>query len=112
MKKNRSTKAESKPRGWIYGAKWAGQPVEARACVVTIGLAPSPKWWCYSLVGQERKAIEVKAADRVLYIDNEDDWALRVFLRGLAPLPKFRNMPAFSVADDEDSAQFYKAGLA
>jgi hypothetical protein len=108
MKKDRSTNAQCKPKGWIYGAKWSGYPVEAKACLVTVGVAPK-NWWCHDLTGQQRKAIEVKLGSQTVYIDNEDGWALTIFLRGIAPLPKFRFIPVFFVKEDEESEQFYKA---
>jgi hypothetical protein len=108
VKKNRSTKAAGRPKGWIFGAKWSGLPVEARTVSVTVGMAPK-NWWCHGMEGQIRKAIEVKMEGQTVYVDNEDGWALSVFLRGLAPLPKFRFIPVFFVKDDPESEIFYKA---
>ena len=104
----------AKPRGWIYGAKWGNVPVEARVCLATVGIAP-PNWWCHELTGSERRVIEVKMPDspdqkgQTVYIDNQDGWSLDVFLRGLAPLPRFRFLPVFFLKDDPEAAQSYHA---
>jgi hypothetical protein len=108
LKKNRLTRVTSKPKGWIYGAKWSALPVEARVCRVTVGISP-PNWWCHGLQGDERSAIEVKLAQQTVYIDNEDGWALSVFLKMLAPLPKFRFVPVLFVKDDPNAEVFYRA---
>lgn len=99
----------NKPRGWIFGARWAQIPCEARACKVIIGAAPQEGYWCAALVGQERKAIEIKFDGRLIYLDNEDGRALNIMLSGMAPLPRMRFVPAFSVKDDPDCELFYKA---
>jgi hypothetical protein len=108
VKKNRPTKVPNRPRGWIFGAKWSGEICEARACKITVGVAPDD-WWCKDLVGQERRAIEVNVQGQTVYVDNQDGRALDVFLRCLAPMPKFRWIPAFLVMDDPDAELFYKA---
>lgn len=108
MKRNRKTKFEPKPKGWIYGARWSGIPVDARVCKITVGAAPD-NWWCRDIVGQERSAIEVKFIEQTVYIDNDNGWALEVFLKGLAPLPRFRFVPVFFVADDDTAQQCYHA---
>lgn len=78
---------------------------------MTIGMSPK-NWWCHDKVGQETKAIEVKLQGQTVYIDNSDNWALSVFIRGLAPMPKFRFVPVFFVKDDPESEVFYKAQAA
>ncbi len=83
-------------------------------CLVTVGIAPA-KWWCADMIGQQRKAIEVtlsgtlETQSQTVYVDNEDGWALSIFLKGMAPMPKFRFIPAFTVSDDPASEVFYKA---
>jgi hypothetical protein len=114
LKKSRSMKVPVRPRGSILGAKWSNIPVEARVCLVTVGLSPKDHW-ANGMVGQERKVIEVKMPgapgkpDEVGYIDNEDGWALGIFLKGLAPLPGFRYVPTFFVKDDPTAEPLYKA---
>lgn len=103
-----SLKEMQKPRGWIYGARWAGQPCEARVCKVMVGIADG--WWCEDLTGAIRKAIQVTFDGRVVYLDNEDGRALQVFLKGWAPMPRMRWLPAASEpVDDPESAISYKA---
>lgn len=102
------TLPNNKPRGWIYGAKWGGYPCQARAVKIVVGAAP-PTWWCADLVGKPRRAVEiVLPGERPRYVDNETGWALAAFLRGLAPLPGFKFLPAFKVLDDETIPLFYK----
>jgi hypothetical protein len=108
MKKNRPTRVSNKPRGWIYGAKWAGIPVDARVVLATVGLSPKG-WWCEPYMGTRRQAIEVMRNGDTTYIDNEGGKALAVFLRGAAPRPGFRFLPILIAQDDPSSELFYKA---
>src|SRR3954464_10329981 len=99
-------KAENLPKGRICGALWSGFPTEARLVTVVVG---QTNWkWCAPLIGSVRKAIEVKLDAQTVYIDNEDGRALQVFLKGHAPLPGFRLVPAFAVYDDPSAKQFYQ----
>ena len=106
--KYKSSNALNKPRGWIYGAKWAQIPCEARVVKVIVGTSPA-EWWCSAFVGTERTAIEVKLDGRTVFVDNEDGKALEAILRGLAPWPGFRFLPVFKVVPDKDIPVFYKA---
>lgn len=55
---------------------WNGRPCKARIVRVIVGQAPRPTWWCASLEGQEREAVEIWGADQFgpqpFYIDNAD----------------------------------------
>jgi hypothetical protein len=108
MKANRTTKPTAKPRGTIYGCRWSEVPVSARVCLVTVGMAPK-NWWCHDIVGEERSAVEVVLNKQTVYVDNKDGRALQAFLKGYAPLPGFRFMPAFFVKDHPDAPMAYQA---
>lgn len=109
--KYKSAQQLNKPRGWIYGARFANYPCEARACIVTIGIAPS-SWWCFALAGQDRKAVSIKLDKDLIYLDNEDGKALQAVLNGTAgTTAKLRYMPAYFVKEDPEAALFYKAKL-
>lgn len=104
-------KVQNKAKGWIYGATWANYPCEARAVSIVVGLHP-PDWWCATMAGEERRAVEVTVTaggdKERFYVDNEDGTALNVFLKGLAPIPKFRFVNPFAVKDDPKGEVFYK----
>lgn len=102
-----SLKPKSLPNGRIRGALWAGYPCEARCVRVMVG--PSEWPWCQSLVGTQRKAIEVKMDGWAVYLDNEDGRALAIMLKGYAPLPRMRFLPAYEVLDDPTAQPFYQA---
>lgn|ERR1044072_105160 len=106
-------RAENQPKGRILGALWSASPVEARLVKVMVG--PTDWEWCQPFVGTLRKAIEVRMATvdshRTVYVDNEDGRALWVFLKGQAPLPGFRLLPAFTVYEDETAQHVYQAKL-
>ncbi len=102
-------KAQNQPKGRICGALWSGFPVEARVVKVLVG--PTSWKWCEPFIGRTRKAVEVKLDAGRVYIDNEDGKALTVFLRGQAPMPGFRFLPAFRVTDDPDAKLFYQATI-
>jgi hypothetical protein len=78
-------------------------------------VGPTDWEWCQPFVGTLRKAIEVRMATvdshRTVYVDNEDGRALWVFLKGQAPLPGFRLLPAFTVYEDETAQHVYQAKL-
>jgi hypothetical protein len=53
---------------------WNGEPCQARLVRVIVGKAALPTWWCASLEGTEREAVEIQYGDFPLaYIDN-DAW--------------------------------------
>ena len=107
MPTKNSIKALNLPHGRIRGATWSNYPVEARCCSVLVG--PTTWTWCKDLVGTFRRAIEVKLEAQTVYVDNENGAALQVFLKGHAPLPGFRFVPAYSVHDDNKAARSYQA---
>ena len=45
----------------------------ARRCVVRVGESEMPSWWCASLKGMERKAVEVRYNDKTFFLD-DDTW--------------------------------------
>lgn len=107
-------RAENQPKGRILGARWSQCPVEARLVKVLVG--QSDWQWCQPYIGTMRKAIEVRlpmdgGLHRTMFVDNEDGRALAVFLRGQAPLPGFRLLPAFAVYEDETVENTYQAKL-
>jgi hypothetical protein len=55
---------------------WNGEPCEARKVRVIVGKAISPTWWCASLEGSEREAVEVRYGGQTFYLDNfnENGW--------------------------------------
>ena len=54
------------------GTFWNGEPCRARIVRVIVGKAMQPTWWCASLEGQEREAVEIQYGDFPLaYLDNE-----------------------------------------
>lgn len=112
MSTKHSIKAQNLPKGLIRGAKWSGYPCEARVVLVTVG---ATDWvWCVPYIGTERSAVEVKldwgeGRQRTVYVDNADGRALQVILKGMAPLPGFRFLPAFDVKDDPEAKLTYQA---
>lgn len=51
---------------------WNGQPCQARRVVVEVGPSPRPTWWCATLEGHKREAVEVVCHEGKFYLDNED----------------------------------------
>lgn len=56
----------------IADAKWNGEPCVARHVEVIVGTSPVETWWCASLKGTRRKAIEISQGGYSFFIDNED----------------------------------------
>lgn len=53
---------------------WNGEPCKARIVHVIVGHSDRPTWWCASLEGTVREAVEIEYGDFPLaYIDN-DAW--------------------------------------
>src|SRR5581483_3968869 len=56
----------------IEGATWNDEPVKARRVVVIVGEARQSGFWSQNLVGQERKAIEVKTRRERFFLDDDN----------------------------------------
>lgn len=56
---------------------WNGEQADAERCVVRVGHALSPSWWCANLEGQERDAVRVTYDGATFYLDDTDGkgWA-------------------------------------
>jgi hypothetical protein len=50
---------------------WNYEPAPARVVRVIVGKSKQPTWWCASLEGTEREAVEVTYHGSVFYLDNE-----------------------------------------
>jgi hypothetical protein len=63
---------------------WNGEPAKCRRVVVVVGEAPVSTWWCARLRGTRRRAVEVRYAGHVFYLDDEDGtgWAKVTIGRG------------------------------
>lgn len=85
---------------------WNGEKTPARRVIVEVGPAPSG-WWCASLTGTKREAVEVSCEGSVFYLDNEDGsgWDKVTIGRGSPrlghkSLPVQRVVGAASALDD------------
>lgn len=79
---------------WDGKTFWNYEPALARRCIVRVGKAPRPTWWCASLKGQNVSAVEVQCpqGERFL-IFNEDDLGYQKCLDGGGPDLAHRSLP-------------------
>lgn len=63
---------------------WNYQPTPCRIVRVVVGPSPRPTWWCATMAGQEREAVEVDYYGHKFYLDNADGsgWAKVTHGRG------------------------------
>lgn len=83
------TAAAEPPNGF-----WNGEATPVRKVVVEVAPSPFPTWWCASLAGTERCAVEVTYDGRVFFLDDEDGsgWAKVTTGRG-SPRVTHRSLP-------------------
>ena len=79
---------------------WNGYPAKCRRVRVVVGKALRPTWWCASLEGQEREAVEVHGDGEVFYLDNKDGqgWAKVTVGRG-SPMWGHAELPVASIKE-------------
>lgn len=77
---------------------WNGELTPARRVVVIVGPTCLPSWWCASLAGERRDAVEVTYGDAVEFLDDEDGsgWYKVTDGRG-SPRAGHRSLPDDSV---------------
>lgn len=51
---------------------WNGEPATFRRVVVRVGKSLRPTWWCATLEGKTRKAVEVSYGDKNFFLDDEN----------------------------------------
>jgi hypothetical protein len=61
---------------------WNGEPCDAERLTVTVGVAPSPTWWCADLAGQKRAAVRVRYGSDTFYLDDADGSGWRKVTQG------------------------------
>jgi len=85
---------------------WNGEPCEARKVNVVVGASPRPTWWCASLEGQTRAAVEVIYAGQApFYLDNEDGSGWRKVTDGRgSPHWAHASLPVASVVGEDAPA--------
>jgi hypothetical protein len=82
---------------------WNGQPAYARHVRVIVGPSPRPTWWCASLAGTERDAVEVRYGGEVFYLDNADGGGWAKVTRGHgSPEYGHRSLPVERVVEPTD----------
>lgn len=74
---------------------WNGVPAKATRVRVVVGDSPRSTWWCASLAGTEREAVEVDTGYGLpFYLDNHDGSGWEKVTTGLgSPQRAHRSLP-------------------
>lgn len=69
-RRNQTERITAEPNN---STRWNGLPCDARHVTVIVGDSGFfSEYWAKSLVGQQRKAVEVSFDNKTMYLDNED----------------------------------------
>lgn len=93
-------KKTSDDRNEIAGAYWNFEPCKARRVRVIVGKSPRETWWCASLEGQERAAIEVDYHGQKFYLDDDADAIEKLLIGRGSPRYGHSSLPVASVISE------------